>query len=195
MKNLKLICLLICIAYTPTSWGQLYWDIQMNAHLFAILTEVTAIEVQRVKLKDDLSRLSNLEKEYQDKIALKNNDLTATAAAAIFFYEDANKLAGNLTTKIAALKSRPPFRYPLLKNIESELEIEKTYLAKINPWDLDAFVGAPKASGGAGYGKNSFAKLILNVKKINTKLFELQYRLDNLEVFTAIILLNNFNLP
>ncbi|MEM9001365.1 MAG: hypothetical protein AAGB24_13965 [Bacteroidota bacterium] len=133
-------------------------------------------------------KLRDREKKYDEKIGFTANVGTSPVLVGVLTEVSATKsLITQLKNKVTTLEAIPPFIHFGLKQIKDDLDREEDYLQLVEDdlEPLDIILAAK--SGGVGYTYSFWLKLFLRTKRIRSNLQEIQYRLDNLNMFTKVI--------
>lgn len=193
MKNLKLFYIVLPLLCLHTSnWAQLiklpvFDDPGLNTEKEALVVEIGVVYFQKKAIEDAYNNLIIEEKKFQEKLKGGKASIATSSAATKLAIEEVKTLSGNIQDKIILLQATPPFQYPFIKAIQSELDVEEEYFKEVNNNFQDASVLDPTLGGGAGYGKNYFVQIFLRCKRILSKLHELDYRINNLDVFRQVV--------
>jgi hypothetical protein len=149
---------------------------------------IAGLDVEKKLIRDSYKALAVEEQKWRDKIDVIADPSIMSAYTVVFtnVHITLNNRINSIENKITILEATPPFIHRGLKQIKGDLAREKTYLDRVKD---DVTIGSvpgltPRLSGGQGYSYTWVLKLFLRMKRIKSKLQKIEYRLNNLNVFT-----------
>jgi len=145
----------------------------------ATLAEVTALTVEKGLVTARLKALAKVEQEYQMKInAVGNLRSSLIYLGLIKIQTQIGSRIANLEAEVAAIEKIPFFLRHGIKAMKSDLKNEKRHYEEASQNIARSLLDAAFA-GGAGYNYTNWLKKFLQMRRIQSSLQEIQYRLDN----------------
>lgn len=91
----------------------------------------------------------------------------------------------NAQTRIGVIRAIPPFVWPGLDRLETDLTRETAYFDEVAN---DPFLetGSPRTTGGAEYTLRYRYSRLLRLKKIRSNVRRIRYEIDNLNIFSGL---------
>jgi len=192
MKNIKIILLILCFFAYQNNWGQRkVTDVRLHRAKLLIITSLTTIAGQKENLASAYKELTEQEKEYVkklvDKIANPKQAGDALLLNYVIQYKATEDIITTLLQRISSFEQLPLYFRGGLSDLKADLAREEHYLEKTFTGVLIYVKLQSYLTGGQGYSYNYVFKLLLRVKRIKSKVQEMEYRFNNLSTLTKVL--------
>lgn len=192
MKNIKIILLILCFFAYQNNWGQRkVTDVRLHRAKLLIITSLTTIAGQKENLASAYKELTEQEKEYVkklvDKIANPKQAGDALLLNYVLQYKATEDIITTLLQRISSFEQLPLYFRGGLSDLKADLAREEHYLEKTFTGVLIYVKLQSYLTGGQGYSYNYVFKLLLRVKRIKSKVQEMEYRFNNLSTLTKVL--------
>jgi hypothetical protein len=192
MKNIKIILLILCFFAYQNNWGQRkVTDVRLHRAKLLIISSLTTIAGQKQNLASAYKELTKQEKEYVkklvDKIANPKQAGDALLLNYVLQYKATEDIITTLLQRISSFEQLPLYFRGGLSDLKADLAREEHYLEKTFTGVLIYVKLQSYLTGGQGYSYNYVFKLLLRVKRIKSKVQEMEYRFNNLSTLTKVL--------